>query len=61
MPMTHLPPNEAKAMLASMLADFAESDLDNLRPYLGHCGSPDEAKATLVSLFADFVENDLSG
>ena len=37
-PMTHLPPDEAKAMLVSMLADFAENDLDNLVPYLKHIG-----------------------
>ena len=36
--MTRLPPDEAKAMLASMLADFAENDLGNLGPYLEHCG-----------------------
>ena len=36
--MTHLPPDEATAMLASMLADFAENDLDNLPQYLEHCG-----------------------
>lgn len=36
--MTCLPPIEAKAILAGILADFAETDLDNLGDYLKHCG-----------------------
>ena len=36
--MTHQPPDKANAMQAPMLADFAENDLDNLVPYLAHCG-----------------------
>lgn len=36
--MTRLPPIEAKAILAGILADFAENDLDNLGGYLKHCG-----------------------
>jgi len=37
-PMTHLRFDVAKAMLATMLVDFAENDLDNLCRYLEHCG-----------------------
>ncbi len=36
--MTHLRFDVAKAMLATMLVDFAENDLDNLCRYLEHCG-----------------------
>ena len=36
--MTHLPLDEAKAMLAPMLADFAENAPENLVSYLEHCG-----------------------
>jgi len=36
--MTHLPPDEAKALLTSILSDFLENDLDNLGAYINHVG-----------------------
>ena len=36
--MTCLPPDEAKAKLALMLADIAENGLDTLRSFLEYCG-----------------------
>lgn len=36
--MAYLPAAEAKAILASILVDFLEGNLDNLGDYLKHCG-----------------------
>lgn len=36
--MTYLPPDEAKNLLAGILVDLAENDLNNLGPYLAHVG-----------------------
>jgi hypothetical protein len=36
--MSILPPDEAKALLVGIIADFAENDTDNLFTYLKHVG-----------------------
>lgn len=36
--MTYLPPTGAKDILAGILVDFMQEDLENLGGYLKHCG-----------------------